>query len=138
MEGIEDKYITNSEVMTILNKKIKKDIDLTPFEYFVYLYHEHQSGEPFFHKQRLLKLAEYLQQFELTSQEKIVIANYPPTSIVEFYSIFPHPSSYSDDEIMKIIQEMNEIMQMEISEEEKEQTEMKPKKHYKKKYQPQE
>ena len=128
----EERLVTNAEVMSILNKKIKRNIDLTPFEYFVYCQHENQTASPLYRKRRLLKLSEYLKQFEFTSQQNVIIANYPPTNIVEFYSVFPNPQDYDDERINQIIEEINEIMNMELSDDENEMKQQKPKKHFRK------
>lgn len=128
----EEKLVTNAEVMSILNKKIKRNIDLTPFEYFVFIQHENQTASPLYRKRRLLKLAEYLKQFEFTPQQNVVIANYPPTNIVEFYSVFPNPQEYDDEKINQIIEDINEIMNMELSDDENDMKMKDKKKHYRK------
>ncbi|EKE42165.1 hypothetical protein ENUP19_0146G0018 [Entamoeba nuttalli] len=113
-QQVEDRLLSNAELMSLLNHKVKKNIDLTSFEYFVYREHETQTARPLYHKRRLLKLAEYLKQFNFTPQEKIVIVNYPPTSLVEFYSVVPNPSQFSDEEANKFMKDIEEIMQMEL------------------------
>ena len=70
---IEDKLVTNAEVMSILNKKIKRNIDLTPFEYYVYRQHENQTASPLYRKRRLLKLAEYLKQYNFTPHLRLFL-----------------------------------------------------------------
>ena len=115
---MEDKLVTNAEVMSILNKKIKREIDLTPFEYYVYRQHEHQTASPLYRKRRLLKLAEYLKQYNFTPQQNLIIANYPPTTIVEFYSVFPNPQDYDDEKINEIIEDIENLMKLELSEDE--------------------
>ncbi|ELP85955.1 hypothetical protein EIN_135790 [Entamoeba invadens IP1] len=113
-----ERLLTNAEVMSLLNYKVKKDIELSPFEYFVYRHHESEDAKPLFRKRRLLLLAEYLKDFTLSPEEKVQIANYPPTSIVEFYSLVTEPEKFSDEQIEEFIKKVMEIMETPLDDDE--------------------
>ena len=112
---MEDQRLTNAELMSILNHKTERRIPLTAFEYFVYRYHETQAAAPLFRKRRLLRLAEVLGKYDLTKDEMLMIANYPPETLLQFWTLVDDCGSrFPDDVVMAIIAEVRAVLAMEL------------------------
>ena len=118
----EPKLMTNAELMHILNNKVKRDIDLTPIEYYVYRHHENEASKPLFRRRRLLALRDYLNTINITKEEKVMVANYPPTSLVDLYVLLNNPDEVfgSEEEMISFISRISDIMQIELSDDEEE------------------
>ncbi|KAL7716360.1 DNA-directed RNA polymerase III subunit RPC9 [Entamoeba marina] len=114
-----DMILTNAELMSLLNSKVKRRIDLTPFEYFVYRHHETQTAAPLFRKRRLLKYKELLDHYDFSKEERVLLVNYPPTSLVEFYVLINDPEDrFSEEEMIDFMNSCKEVLELELSEDE--------------------